>query len=105
MCVGDGPADSIQSGSGGTGMDRLQVDVAIVGAGLAGLTAAHRLTQAGVGSLVVLEAKETVGGRTMRVPLGIDDGSLDGGGELIGPGQDAMYRLLGELGIGYFETH
>jgi len=105
MCVGDGPADSIQSGSGGTGMDRLQVDVAIVGAGLAGLTAAHRLTQAGVGSLVVLEAKETVGGRTMRVPLGIDDASLDGGGELIGPGQDAMYRLLGELGIGYFETH
>ncbi len=39
-----------------------QVDVVIVGAGIAGLSAAHRLTSAGIAT-AVLEAAHCVGGR------------------------------------------
>lgn len=43
-------------------MDRRETDVAIVGAGFAGLTAARELTAKGV-SVLVLEARDRVGGR------------------------------------------
>lgn len=43
-------------------------DVAIVGAGLAGLSAAHEVLRAGL-SCVVLEARDRVGGKTWSSPL------------------------------------
>ena len=79
------------------------VDVAIVGAGLAGLAAARELTRAGA-SCVVLEARDRVGGRTLREEIG-DGKYVDVGGQWIGPTQNRLAALVRELGIETFPTH
>jgi monoamine oxidase len=48
---------------------RLEADVVVVGAGLAGLTAARELRARGA-TVAVLEARDRVGGRTLNEPLG-----------------------------------
>ena len=86
--------------TGGAGV----LDVAIIGAGLAGLTAARDLGLAGRQSFVVLEARDRVGGRTYNHDLG--GGVIsEGGGEWIGPGQTAIADLARELGIGTFYSY
>src|SRR5579863_1831405 len=62
----------------GTHIER-HTQVAIVGAGLAGLTAARRLVAAGVDA-IVLEARDRVGGRTYTRPAS-DGTPLDLGGQ------------------------
>ena len=80
------------------------VDVAIVGAGLAGLTTAHHLRDAGSESFIVFEARNRVGGRTLNHDLG--NGHIsEAGGQWIGPGQTAIADLAHELGIGTFPTY
>jgi len=79
------------------------VDVAIVGAGLAGLEAARRLEAAGR-SVLVLEARDRVGGRTLSHTL--ESGHVvDLGAQWIGPGQDRITGLCEELGLRTFPQH
>lgn len=77
-------------------------DVVVVGAGLAGLTAARRIAAAGR-SVHVLEARSRVGGRTYTVSFA--GGPVDLGGQWIGPGQERVLALTRELGVSAFPQH
>jgi monoamine oxidase len=77
-------------------------DVLIVGAGVAGLTAARELTKRNVGC-VVLEARDRVGGRTLSQKVGRD--WLDLGGQWIGPTQDRLAALTRELKVVTFPQY
>lgn len=79
-----------------------KADVVVVGAGLAGLTAARDLQRAGL-SVRVLEARDRVGGRVWTQSQ--DDGSfIDHGGQFVGPTQDRILALAEELGVPTFPS-
>src|SRR5919197_499194 len=80
----------------------MDADVCVVGAGLSGMTAARALV-AGGASVVVLEARDRVGGRTESVR--IRDATFDLGGQWLGPTQMRMLKLVGALGIGTSPTY
>jgi len=81
-----------------------RVNVVVIGAGLAGLTAARALTRAGK-SVVVLEARDRVGGRTLAQSTQHGE-VLDVGGQWIGPGQDRIRALVDEFALStYSQPH
>jgi monoamine oxidase len=74
-------------------------DVAVLGAGLAGLCAARDLTLAGL-DVIVLEARERVGGRTYTVPFEAAGCHVDLGAEWVAPAHHlALMRELSRYGI------
>jgi monoamine oxidase len=78
-------------------------DVIVVGAGLAGLAAASDLAHAGH-SVVVLEARGRVGGRTLNHPVGHGE-VVEVGGQWVGPRQDRLKARARSLGIRTFKTY
>jgi monoamine oxidase len=84
-------------------MAEYEADVAVVGAGFAGIVAARELEKRGL-SVVVLEARDRVGGRVLNEPIG-DGKVVEVGGQWVGPGQDRLYALAGEMGVDTFPTH
>lgn len=80
---------------------KLDVDVCVVGAGFAGLTAARRLVAAGQ-SVAVLEARDRVGGRTWIQT--VDGVAIDRGGAWFSPRHDAGLGLARELGVATYKT-
>ena len=78
-------------------------DVVVVGAGLAGLAAATRLVDAGA-EVVVLEARDRVGGRTLTLPAA-DGTPIDHGGQWVGPTQDRIAALAERVGVTTYPTY
>jgi monoamine oxidase len=75
----------------------------VVGAGLSGLTAARQLVAHGR-SVIVLEARNRVGGRTFNHSIGRGK-VVEVGGQWIGPTQDHIAKLARQLGVKTFDTY
>jgi monoamine oxidase len=80
-----------------------KADVVVVGAGLAGLTAA-RIIQAAGKKVVVLEARDRVGGRLLNHSIG-DGKVVEAGGEYVGPTQDHILKLASDVGVKTFPAY
>jgi monoamine oxidase/putrescine oxidase len=72
-------------------------DVAVLGAGLAGLAAARDLARGGA-DVIVLEARDRVGGRVEAMTLP-DGSTVQMGGEVVGAAHHAYLELAAELGL------
>ena len=81
-----------------------QIETVVVGAGLAGLCAARDLLDAGR-QVVLLEARDRVGGRTYSVPFEAAGLTVDLGAEWVDPDQhQAMMHELARYGIDLEDT-
>ena len=79
------------------------MDVLVIGAGLAGLVAARDLAASGM-EVVVLEARDRVGGRTLNQDIGGGE-IVEAGGQWVGPTQERVLALIGGLGLATHPTH
>lgn len=80
-------------------------DVIVIGAGLAGLAAAHRITSSGL-SCILLEARDRVGGRTFSQPLPSGEGIIDLGAAWINDtNQSRMFELAQQFGAELIEQN
>ena len=78
-------------------------DVIVVGAGLAGLSAARHVAAAGR-NVRVLEARNRVGGRTVGHTFA-NGFTVEMGGQWVGTTQTEMLGLISELGLQTFATY
>lgn len=86
-----------------SGREKGTADVVVVGAGLAGLSAAAEIRRGGH-SVVVLEGRNRVGGRTFDRRIDTHE-VVELGGQWAGPGQDRVLALAKRLGVRTFETY
>uniref|UniRef100_A0A8C5LPW4 Amine oxidase n=1 Tax=Leptobrachium leishanense TaxID=445787 RepID=A0A8C5LPW4_9ANUR len=78
-------------------------DVIVIGGGISGLSAAKLLHESGL-SVVVLEARDRVGGRTHTI-RNKETKYVDVGGAYVGPTQNRLLRMAKELGIETYKVN
>jgi monoamine oxidase len=81
----------------------VEADVVVIGAGLAGISAALEIERGGASALL-LEARDRVGGRLESVEIG-DGKWVDLGGQWIGPTQNRIEALARTFGAATFPTY
>jgi monoamine oxidase len=96
-------ADAAPADAARTPSRQRRADVVVVGAGLAGLSAATDLVAAGH-SVVILEARDRVGGRTLNHSVGHGE-VVEIGGQWVGPGQDRILARAHSVGVKTFKTY
>ena len=79
------------------------IDVLILGAGMAGLTAARALAERGL-RVCVLEAKQRVGGRILSQPVE-GGGTVELGAEFVHGRPPELWALIDEVGVTTVERH
>jgi monoamine oxidase len=92
-----------RAASQASGSRSLTADVVVVGAGFAGLTAAREIMRKGR-SVLVLEARDRVGGRVLNHPIGGGE-VAELGGMFTGPTQDRVQALANAMGVGTYPTY
>ncbi|CAN5393126.1 FAD-dependent oxidoreductase [soil metagenome] len=80
------------------------VDVVVVGAGIAGLVAAREVARKGL-SVLLVEARNRVGGRVLNHELKTKGATIESGGAFIGPTQTHIRRLAKELHVPTFKEY
>ncbi|QIK65266.1 FAD-dependent oxidoreductase [Nocardioides sp. HDW12B] len=80
-----------------------RVDVVVVGGGLSGLVAARNLRRRGA-SVLVVEARNRVGGRLLNEEVG-EDSVIEAGGAFVGPTQDHILDLARDLRVPTFQSY
>src|ERR1700722_14320186 len=75
-------------------------DVVVIGAGMAGLTAARALAEAGM-KVLVIEAQERIGGRIWTQHVG--DEAIELGAEFIHGRPSELWALIDEAGLEAYE--
>ncbi|MBV9166817.1 MAG: FAD-dependent oxidoreductase [Solirubrobacterales bacterium] len=73
-------------------------DVVVVGAGFAGVTAARELAMGG-GSVLLVDARDRIGGRTWYKRSALGSWDLEMGGNFIDPSQQLVCREVSRYGI------
>jgi monoamine oxidase len=81
-------------------MGEMTYDVVVIGAGMAGLTAARTLTDAGL-RVAVLEAQDRIGGRILTQHVG--DEAIELGAEFIHGRPPELWALIDEIGLETYE--
>jgi monoamine oxidase len=85
------------------GRRRRRADVVVIGAGLAGLAAANAVAAEGR-SVLLVEARRRVGGRTLNHPLK-SGGVVEIGGQWVGPTQDRLLAAAKDVGVATYKTY
>lgn len=72
-------------------------DVVVIGGGLSGLVAARQLIAQGIDNVVVLEARQEVGGKCLLRE--VNGMQVDVGGMFVGPGQEHLMSMADQYGM------